>query len=249
MRFKAAGRNFDLRWRRIFFWLVVLLIAIGLVAFGRQVFLYYQAINNGQSNPLLEQQLRASISSLEANSVVTPADLARLASPDAPSVGAAKAPLTVVVFVDFGCPYSQVSAQPIRRLSQKYQNQVRFIIRDFPIDDLHPGASSAAIAARCAQEQGRYWPYFDQLFANQGKFEDADLAGYADAVGADAAAFKACFTARTPEHLVLQDMQDALRAGTAGTPTFYFNGVKIEGGLDERLLEYLIKYFLEQKTK
>jgi len=249
MRLSVGSRTFKLRWTRIFFWLVVLLLGLGLLAFGRQVWLSYQAIRSGASNPMLDQQLNASISDLQANAVVTPDDLARLASPDAPSTGPANARLTVVVFIDYGCPYSLDSAQPIRRLAQKYADQVRFIIRDFPIDDLHPGASVAAIAARCAQEQGRFWPYFDQLFAHQGKFEDADLAGYAKTVGLDATNFQACYTARTPEHLVLQDMRDALRGGTSGTPTFFFNGVKIEGGLNENLLEYLIKYFLGQKTK
>ena len=249
MRFTLAGRKFEIRWGKVILWLFVLLIAAGLAAFVRQTYIYYHAIKSGETDPMLQLQLKSSASRFAANDTVTPEDLARLASSEAPALGKAGVPVTLVVFVDYGCPFSKISAQPLRQLAARYPDTLRVIVRDFPITELHPRAMADAIAARCAQAQGRFWPYFDLLFAHQDQQEEADLAAYASAAGLDTAAFKTCYDAQTPQSKIYQDMQDGLDAGVEGTPTFFFNGHKVQGGMDDKTLDYVTKLFMAQAKK
>ncbi len=241
---------FGMRYR-LSFWKILLFLFLALIlfligAFIRQTWIYYDAIRTGKTNPMLEQELQASFSQAVANTRVTAEDLARLTTSSAGTLGKKTgASLTIVEFVDFGCPFSQYSATPVRKVMQKYKDQVSFYIRDFPIDDLHPNATQAALAARCAARQNRYWLYHDKLFANQGKFTQADLETYAQDVGLDTASFRTCLLNKTQAQSVQQDQADGLQAGVGATPTFFFNGIKVQGGLDEAALEYLIQRFLK----
>jgi len=247
MQLTAFGRTYSLRWRKVIFWVFICLCLLGLVSFFRLSYRYYRSIKQGGMNPILEQQLKASVGKLRLNQQVTAKELARLTSALAPSIGPNAAKLTVVEFVDYSCPYSHDSAVPFRRIMAKYKDRVRFLVRDFPLDDIHPRAAATAIAARCMQDQGKFWEYYDLLFANQSHQEDADLLRYAQGLGVDMTQFQDCVTTVKPENTILEDMQDGAKAGVTGTPTFFFNGVKIQGGVDETTLEYLIKLFLEEK--
>src|SRR4029079_17144765 len=76
-------------------------------------------------------------------------------------------PVTIVEFADFGCPYSRASSFIMRSLARKYGDQIRYVYRDFPIEELHPGATLAAEAGDCAQEQNKFWEFHDKLYLNQ----------------------------------------------------------------------------------
>ncbi len=235
---------FRLSTGRVILLVVVLLLVVGFGAFSLQVYRYYRAIRSGESNPFLEQQLTSSLSHLQANTQVSQEDLVRLSSASAGSMGNPKAKLTIVEFIDFDCPYSKESFAPVREMVSKYQDQVHFLVRDFPLQDVHPRALSEAVAARCAGAQGKFWAYHDKLFMNQENHADEDLARYAREVGADGATFDACARSSVFNGAVQQDVQDGLRADVEGTPTFFFNGIKVQGALDAPTLEFLIKKFL-----
>jgi protein-disulfide isomerase len=233
---------------RVLLGVVLVAVLYGVGSFGWQMYHYYVAIKTGKSNPILEQTLQASISRMQANAHVTEEDLAQLASPKAPSVGPTNALLTVVEFVDFDCVFSQASFAAVREALETYKNRVRFIIRDFPVDELHERASIEAMAARCAQAQGKYWAFHDKLFMNPSKHTDTDIMQFAKESGADEQKFADCLNNKTTLSLVEQDQRDGLRAGVEGTPAFFFNGMKVQGGLDTKTLNFLIDQFLKAAT-
>lgn len=243
--FQIFGKNRRITpLKAVIFLLVVLLVVLGLW-FSFYVGNYYRAIKRGETNPLLNQRLESSISTAIANNHVTQADLERLYRADAPSIGPTPAGLTIVEFVDFGCPFCRASFEPVREMATLYQDRVRLIVRDFPIEDLHPGATKAAHAARCAKEQNKYWAYHDKLFVNQNAFGDAALEQYALEVGADTDRFRACMSEGRYARAIEADIADGLAAGVAGTPTFFFNGHRVQGALNEEMLKLVIEQFLK----
>lgn len=225
--------------------LFAVLLGLGLVLFVRQTYLYYTAMRTGQANPLWEKRLESTVSRLVANRDVKPEDLAALADPKAPSQGPADAPLTIVEFLDYGCPYCRAAFEPIRELAVERAGKVRLVIRDFPLDDLHPGATKAAIGARCAQEQGKFWAYHDKLFLlDQRSFQENELFDIAREISLDMNKFTECVGSGRAGALVQADQVAGLRAGVQGTPTFFFNGVKIQGAPDAETLNYIVDQFL-----
>lgn len=210
-----------------------------------KTFSYYSAIKRGDSNPLIDTYIGLSLTNAMANTRVTPQDLERLAAPTAPTFGASSSTVTIVEFLDFSCPFSEASYGPLREVMQTYQDHIRVVYRDFPVAEIHPRAFAAALAARCAHEQGKYLAYHDRLFANQERHEDGDLLRYARAVGLNEAQFQSCYQSQKYAPVIQQDVQDGLRAGVQGTPTFFFNGIKVPGTLNTQLLDLLIKRFLK----
>jgi len=147
----------------------------------------------------------------------------------APSKGKAKAPVTIVEFSDFHCPFCRRVLPTLDQIESRYGDKVRLVFRDFPIDNLHPGARKGHEAARCANEQGRFWPYHDKLFANAPKASSEDLNGYAKEVGLDVAAFEQCLNSGKYRAAVQQDIEEGKRVGVTGTPAFFINGRLIAG--------------------
>lgn len=225
------------------------LILVGVGAFVRQTYIYYRAIKSGQVNPLLDRQMESSWTRLQANTHVTSADLARLVPEGAPTLGSPNGGVTMVEFIDFDCPFSRESFGPVREIMQKYQDKVRLVIRDFPLEELHPNAMRNAQAARCANAQGKYWAYHDKLFGNPDQHEETDLKRFAREVGMDGNAFDTCLASMRDTVSIQQDLADGLQAGVEGTPTFFFNGLRVQGGLDAATLEFLIQKSLENPPK
>lgn len=226
--------------------LFAVLLGVGVVFFARQTILYYQAIQRGEANPFLEERLQSTASKLAANRNVTPADLAALADLKAPSQGPADASLTIVEFLDYACPFSRRTFESVRELAIERAGDIRLIIRDFPLEDLHPGATKAAMAARCAQEQGNFWAYHDKLFLlDQRSFADEDLTRIASEIGLNTNAFVTCLDSAQTRPLVEADLLAGLKAGVEGTPTFFFNGVKVQGAPSAEALNFIADQFLE----
>lgn len=146
----------------------------------------------------------------------------------APVRGSDRAPVTIVEFSDFQCPYC-VRAQPtLKRVREAYGEKVRFVFVDFPLD-IHPQAKKAHEAAACAHEQGKFWPMYDRLFTSEGKFQVADLKGYAGETGLDAVAFAACLDSGRHEGASERGMEEGARNGVSGTPAFFINGRMVVG--------------------
>lgn len=139
-----------------------------------------------------------------------------------PAIGSPTPLLTIVEFSDFECPFCREAFPTIRALATRYGDRVRFVYRDFPVDELHAGARLAAEAAQCAHGQGKFWAYHDKLFQSAPRFDRAALSTYARAVGLDVAAFDACVDGKQFTDAVEMDAAAGRAFGVKGTPTWFF---------------------------
>jgi predicted DsbA family dithiol-disulfide isomerase len=144
--------------------------------------------------------------------------------------GPANAPITIVEFSDFECPYCGRAEQTLRQLVVKYPAQIRLAYRDFPLDS-HPRARPSAEASRCALAQGKYWQYHDLLFANQEHLQDGDLSKLAAQVGMDRKKFDECTAQRIYKADIQRDLDEGERLGINGTPVFFVNGISLSGAV------------------
>jgi protein-disulfide isomerase len=145
-----------------------------------------------------------------------------------PAKGSASAPIELVEFSDFQCPYCRAAFPTVQRMLSTYGDQIYFVYRHYPQPN-HPNARPAAEAAECAAEQGKFWPYHDRLFGDQTRLSNDDLKVSAAELGLDAAKFNACFDSRRYKANVDKDIREADQAGANGTPTFFINGRMLSG--------------------
>lgn len=146
-----------------------------------------------------------------------------------PVKGSARAPVTMVKFEDFHCPFCKSAQATVTQVLAKYGSKVRLVHRDFPIDSIHPAARKAHEAARCANEQRKFWPYHDVLYNNAPKADVADLKSYAKEVGLDVPAFEKCVAIGKFRDVVQKDVDEGVRLGVTGTPSFFINGRLMSG--------------------
>lgn len=145
--------------------------------------------------------------------------------------GRADAPLTLIEFSDFQCPFcARHTRETFEQIQKTYVDtgKVRYVFRHFPIESLHKRAFAGAYAAECAARQGKFWEIHTRLFANQKQMEDADLLAHAKAIGVDTAAYQQCVTAADVKAKVMADLDEGARAGVSGTPMFFIG--TMEGG-------------------
>jgi protein-disulfide isomerase len=147
---------------------------------------------------------------------------------DAPVRGNPKAPVTVVEFSDFQCPYCVRARPTVARVREAYGDKLRWVFRHFPLS-FHERAEKAGEAAACAGDQGRFWEMHDRLWANNTRLEVPDLKGHAAALGLDAAAFDRCLDSGRHAGLVDRDLQAGASYGVSGTPAFFVNGRPLVG--------------------
>jgi protein-disulfide isomerase len=147
----------------------------------------------------------------------------------APSKGPAKAPVTIVEFSDFHCPFCRRVLPTLAQLESKYGGKIKLVFRDFPIESLHPGATKAHEAARCANEQGKFWAYHDKLFNAPPKSTPETFKELAKDVGLDANAFETCLNSKKYEAAIKEDIAEGNRVGVSGTPAFFINGRLVSG--------------------
>ena len=155
--------------------------------------------------------------------------------------GSPKAPVMIVEFSEFQCPYCQSVQPTLAGLLAKYKDQVSISFRDFPLRQIHAQAQQAAEAARCAGEQGKFWEYHDLLFASAGKLDPASMLQHAKSVSLNESAFKACLDGGKFRAAIDQDMQEARKLGVTGTPVFFINGIFISGAKSASAFEKIIE--------
>jgi protein-disulfide isomerase len=147
-----------------------------------------------------------------------------------PQRGSAKAPVTIVEFSDFQCPYCKGALPVLKQVTEKYGDKVQFLFKDFPLNDIHPQAQAAAEAAHCAEEQGRFWEYHDALFGIAPNFDAAHFMALAAGTGIkDGEAFRVCMESRKYKARVEQDTSLGQSLGVDGTPMFFINGIALSG--------------------
>jgi len=153
----------------------------------------------------------------------------RLAVGDDPARGPADAPVTIVEFSDFQCPYCSRATATLKKLETAYPGKIRLVYRDFPLVQIHPNAARAAEAAACANEQGKFWPMHDVMFEHQDKLGEADLKQSAATLGLDAAKFDQCLESGRYTGQWKKDAAEGEQYGVSSTPAFFINGRLVVG--------------------
>ena len=139
------------------------------------------------------------------------------------------APVHIVEFSDFQCPYCRRAQPVLAAVLAKYGDQVSHSFRDFPLRDIHPRAQETAEAARCAGEQGKFWEYHKLLYENFGQLARENLVAHAQALQLDLAKLQACIESQKYAAEVEKDLQLGLRSGVSSTPNFFINGIAVVG--------------------
>jgi len=146
-----------------------------------------------------------------------------------PSKGAAEgAPITIVEFSDFQCPFCSRANASVDQVMKEYSGKVRLVFRHFPLD-FHKEAQKASEASLCAHDQGKFWEMHDLLFANQQQLGVADLKKHATTLKLDTAKFNKCLDSGEKAQIVKDDMAEGQKAGVSGTPAFFINGILLSG--------------------
>jgi protein-disulfide isomerase len=176
-----------------------------------------------------------------------PPDLPRIqVEAKGPTRGPSSAPVTIVEFSDFQCPFCGREFPVIEKLMKEYDGKVRLVFRHFPLD-FHPFAEKAAEAAVCAADQGKFWELHDQMFSNQQKLAVDDLKGYAKSAGLDSAKFDKCLDSGEKKPAVEADQKAGSEAGVNGTPAFFVNGVFINGAVPYDQIKQTVDRELKRK--
>jgi protein-disulfide isomerase len=143
--------------------------------------------------------------------------------------GPDEAPVTLVEYGDYECPYCGMAYPIVKTAQRELGSQLRFVFRNFPLAETHPHARLAAQAAEAAAAQERFWEMHDMLFEHQYALAKDDLMGYAKSLGLDTAQFTRDLEAGTYAKRVRDDFRNGVRSGVNGTPTFFVNGIRYDG--------------------
>jgi Na+/H+ antiporter NhaA len=160
--------------------------------------------------------------------------------------GPDEAPVTLVEYGDYECPYCGRAEGTVRELVRDFSQDLRYVFRHLPLEDVHPHAELAAEAAEAAGAQGRFWEMHDLLFADQGALEPVDLRDRAARLGLDVERFWDEVRTRAHARRVTEDVRSADESGVAGTPTFFINGLRHQGSYDVDTLSAAIRLALHR---
>lgn len=148
---------------------------------------------------------------------------ADVALANAPTLGSRDAPVEVIEFADYECPYCRKMESNLKELRSEFQGQVVFAFKDFPLP-MHKHAEKAAEAARCAGREGKFWEYHDLLFEKSGALDPAQLKEYARTLGLDGAKFDGCLDSGAEAAGIKENVEEGGRLGLTGTPSVFVNG-------------------------
>jgi protein-disulfide isomerase len=149
---------------------------------------------------------------------------AKVATQGHPFKGPADAPVTIVEFSDFECPYCNGLVPTLRRLEQNYRDRIRIVYRQFPLNNIHPNAQKAAEASLCADEQDKFWALHDAMFADQKNLTVDDLKAKAAGVSLNPASFASCLDSGKYAGAVRDSVAEGSSLGVDGTPAMFING-------------------------
>lgn len=147
---------------------------------------------------------------------------------DDPSQGKEGAPITIIEFSDFQCPFCKRVRPTITQIMDTYKGKVHYVFRDFPLS-FHKNAEKAAQAANCAGEQDEYWKYNTHIWENQQELQAESLKEYAKTLGLNESKFNECLDSDKYADEVAKDIRDGSAAGVTGTPAYFVNGIFVSG--------------------
>jgi len=212
-----------MRWKRPLFILVSLLLGLGVLAF------YWKIIRTTQGPQPQDLAAQAPTRHLDAPEI-TSVD---------PSIGPRDAKNVIVEFGDYLCPFCRDSGLAIDKLLSAHPDDVRFVWKQDP-SPLHAGADHAAEAAMCADAQGAFWAYHQQLLESQDTYDDTALALAASDLHLNVGAFSDCLVKHAAKPLVDRTVEEGRALGIQGLPTFFINGTRYEGAMTYDQLEQAI---------
>jgi protein-disulfide isomerase len=162
--------------------------------------------------------------------------------------GPAGAPVTLVEYGDYQCPYCGAAYPVIKRLQHELSRTLRFVFRNFPLTQAHPYALVAAEAAEAAALQGKFWEMHDLLYENQESLEPEILPAWAEKVGLGLDEFAAALKQGEIDKRIKEDRTSGIRSGVNGTPCFFINGTRYDGAPDYDSLRTVLQKQLTQQT-
>ena len=219
---------------------------------------YYLAAKSGTTLPFdqVKSQVKRLLKNAEiqrardeyADSLRNKAQISILLQPPAVEVGYdanrvkgnPDAPVTIVEFADFQCPFCKRTEATLNELLRKYNGQVKLAYRDFPLSQIHEHAEKAAEASHCALAQGKYWEMHDAMFADQAKLDESSLVKTSASLGLDQNAFESCLKSGKFKAAVQQDAESGAQAGVNATPVFFINGESLNGAQAEEQFTTII---------
>lgn len=233
-------------------WLVTALVAV--IAFalgGATMFLVYDyAFKEGvvAAAGTGTGQVAAAGQQQQVQATPAPARLDNVSEDDDPVLGPDDAPVTIVEFSDFQCPFcARFQQQTFNALVEKYGDNIRVVFRDFPLTSIHPDAAKASEAAECADDQGKFWELHDAMFQSQaitGVGLPA-VTSMAESIDLDMDEFQECLDSGKYTEEVAKDLQEGASYGVTGTPTFFINGVRLVGAVPLEQFSAIIDQELE----
>jgi protein-disulfide isomerase len=155
--------------------------------------------------------------------------------------GGADAPVTLVEYGDYECPYCGQAYPIVKALQEELGDSLRFVFRNFPLAQMHPHAEHAAETAEAAAAQGEFWKMHDYLYEHQNRLDDRHLVHYAEEVGLDVDRFEREMEAAQYRERVQEDFMSGVRSGVNGTPTFFINGVRHDDSYEFSVLLQAIR--------
>lgn len=223
-------------------WFITLVI-LAIVWFGVPLLLKLFDNGGGQNNftqaPVVGSEL-------------TDVPLSSIETADDPWLGSPIAPVVIVEFGDFECPFCKESQPIIKKVLELYPEAVKLIYRDFPVSAIHPQAVAAAEAANCAYRAGgssAFWKFHDSLFAQQDNLGPELYSALAASLNLNQDDFEKCLNQHLTLAEIQADLNDGLSASIVGTPTWFINGHKVEGAITLELWQQLIDYILTNQFK
>jgi len=168
-------------------------------------------------------------------------------NPDDPTKGPEDAPITIVEFADFQCPFCVKALPTVAAVLEQYKGKVRFVFKNYPLEQIHEEAVGAAISAECAKKQNKYWAMHDKLFENSNNLSPKLYTQLAKELSLDLEMFKACQNDLDVESKIMADIEYGRALGITATPAFYINGELLMGAQPLSAFERIINAELEKK--
>jgi protein-disulfide isomerase len=228
-RHKHKLRPWYFKWWGIILLTIISLFLIVVIASGIYVVKQVQLINSGVTASSTEEQLQTYLTAINGE--------------NDNSWGPSDAPITIVEFADFACPYCEASYASVKNIQENYSGKVRIIYRDYP---LHDNSIFLALSARCAGEQGKFWQMHDVFFENQDKFNlsqeelATNIPALAQTLGLNTDQFKTCLDNQKYYPKIKQDYDDGTYLQIQGTPTWFINNKMFTGAMDKEGLQTIV---------
>jgi protein-disulfide isomerase len=237
----------------VFSWIFLILILVTLFFVGRGIVFYamYGNCNGPNSNQFcifdpLGTNKPSDVTSGSTCSIPGHIDNKTLSAPPLGELkngfyqGNTEAKVVIIEFGCYSCHYTKLAEPTVRKIIDRYDGQILYVYKDFPLSTTHINALRASEAAHCALDQGKYWEYREYLFANQDQQLTEELIGYASNLGLNIDEFKQCLNTKKYQSVIEENYQEGLNSGITVTPTFFINDKSVVGAKEYKEFKKII---------